>query len=62
MNDCIFVKNNYAFVKVRLVDILHLEADNNYVQLVTTEKKILLRLTLSQLLEKLLGNISNRQL
>jgi len=52
MNDCIFVKSNYAFVKIRLADILYIEAENNYVQLVTAEKKLLLRLSLSQLLEK----------
>ena len=52
MNDCIFVKNNYAFVKIRLADILYLEAENNYIQLVTAEKKLLLRLPLGQLLEK----------
>lgn len=53
MNDYIFVKNNYVFVKIKLEDILYAEADNNYVQLVTTEKKLLLRLSLSQLLEKI---------
>ena len=52
MNDCIFVKSNYSFVKIRLADILYMEAENNYVQLVTAEKKLLLRLSLSQLLEK----------
>lgn len=53
LNEYIFVKNNYAFVKLRLEDILYAEADNNYVQLVTTEKKLLLRLSLSQLLDKI---------
>jgi len=53
MNDYIFVKNNYVFVKIKLDEILYAEAENNYVQLVTTEKKLLLRLSLSQLLEKI---------
>ena len=53
MNDYVFVKNNYVFVKIKLDEILYAEADNNYVQLVTTEKKLLLRLSLSQLLEKI---------
>ncbi|MBS1564411.1 MAG: LytTR family transcriptional regulator DNA-binding domain-containing protein [Bacteroidetes bacterium] len=53
MNDCIFVKNNYAFVKIRLADILYMEAENNYVQLVTADKKFMLRLSLTQLLEKI---------
>jgi DNA-binding LytR/AlgR family response regulator len=53
MNDYIFVKNNYVFVKIRLADLLYLEADNNYVNVVTQEKKFVLRLSLSQLLEKI---------
>lgn len=53
MNDYIFVKNNYVFVKIRLADILYAEAENNYVQLLTHDKKLLLRLSLSQLLEKI---------
>lgn len=53
MNDYIFVKHNYVFVKLKLDDILYAEADNNYVQLVTTEKKLLLRLSLNQLIEKI---------
>ena len=53
MNDYIFVKNNYVFVKIRLADLLYLEADNNYVNVITLEKKFVLRLSLSQLLEKI---------
>lgn len=52
LNDHIFVKHNYSFVKIRLTDILYAAADNNYVHLVTQEKKFLLRLSLSQLLDK----------
>lgn len=53
MNDCIFVKNNYSFVKIPLSDILYVEAENNYVQLATADKKLLLRLSLSLLLERI---------
>ena len=53
MNDYIFVKHNYAFVKISLSDIWYVEAENNYVQLVTGEKKVLLRLSFAQLLEKI---------
>jgi two-component system, response regulator PdtaR len=53
MNEHIFVKNNYVFVKIRLADLLYVEADNNYISLVTEEKKFLLRLSLNQLLEKI---------
>lgn len=52
INDCIFVKQNYTFVKIRMSDILYIETENNYVQMVTPEKKLLLRLSLGQLLEK----------
>jgi len=53
MNDHIFVKSNYAFVKVKLDELLYVEADNNYTAIVTGEKKFLLRLSLSQLLDKI---------
>jgi DNA-binding LytR/AlgR family response regulator len=53
MDDHIFVKNNYAFVKLKLSELLYVEADNNYTSIVTTEKKFLLRLSLNQMLEKI---------
>jgi two-component system, response regulator PdtaR len=53
MNDHIFVKHNYVFVKIKLSELLYIEADNNYVSLVTSEKKFLVRLSLGQLLEKI---------
>lgn len=53
MNDHIFVKHNYAFVKLKLCDLLYVEADNNYTSIITTEKKFLLRLSLNQMLDKI---------
>ncbi|MDF2187469.1 response regulator [Paraflavitalea sp. CAU 1676] len=53
MNEYIFVKNNYVFVKIRLADLLYIEADNNYINVITAEKKFVLRLSLSQLLDKI---------
>lgn len=53
LNDYIFVKHQYAFVKIRLTDILYVEAENNYVQLITPERKFLLRQSMAQLLEKI---------
>lgn len=52
MHDHIFVKHNYAFVKLKLCELLYIEADNNYTSIVTADKKFLLRLSLNQLLEK----------
>jgi DNA-binding LytR/AlgR family response regulator len=54
MNDCIFVKQNYQFIKIRLPDILYVESDNNYTNIFTAEKKITLRISLNQLLEKII--------
>jgi DNA-binding LytR/AlgR family response regulator len=53
MNDHIFVKHNYAFIKLKLEDLLYIEAENNYSSIITADKKFLLRLSLSQLLEKI---------
>ncbi len=53
MDGYIFVKHNYAFVKVKLADIQYVEADNNYVHLVLTENKLLLRLSMNQLLARI---------
>ncbi len=53
MNDHIFVKSNYAFVKLKLCELLYVEADNNYISIVSAEKKFLLRLSLNQLLDKI---------
>ena len=53
MHDHIFVKHNYAFVKLKLSELLYIEADNNYTSIVTADKKFLLRLSLNQLLEKI---------
>lgn len=53
MHDHIFVKHNYAFVKLKLSELLYIEADNNYTSIVTADKKFLLRLSLNQLQEKI---------
>jgi DNA-binding LytR/AlgR family response regulator len=54
MGDCVFVKYNYQFVKVRLADILFVQADSNHINLHTSDKKFVLRLSLSQLFDRLL--------
>ncbi|MFL5746693.1 MAG: LytTR family transcriptional regulator DNA-binding domain-containing protein [Niastella sp.] len=53
MHDHIFVKHNYAFVKLKLSELLYIEADNNYTSIIAADKKFLLRLSLNQLLEKI---------
>lgn len=49
----IFVKQNYRFVKFRLSEILFAEADNNYVNIHTPQQKFVLRLSLSDLIDRL---------
>ncbi len=53
LREYIFIKQNYRFVKFRLSDILFAEADNNYVNIHTLGQKYALRLSLSDLLERL---------
>lgn len=54
INDCIFIKQNYQFVKIRLADVLYVESDNNYVRIITNGNLFVLRLSLNQLLEKII--------
>jgi DNA-binding LytR/AlgR family response regulator len=51
-NDNLFVKMNYRFVKLPVASILYISAENNYIHLVTAERKFVLRLSLNQLMEK----------
>ncbi len=53
LKDYVFIKQNYRFVKVILADILYAEADNNYVHIVTNEKKYTVRMPLQQLEDKI---------
>jgi two-component system, response regulator PdtaR len=52
VNDDIFIKQNYQFVKFPLSDILYLEADKTYTTIVTTQKKYAIKLTISHVLER----------
>lgn len=54
IQDCIFIKQNYQFVKIRLDDIQYVESDNNYVRIITNSNLFALRLSLNQLLEKII--------
>lgn len=49
----LFIRQNHQFLKVRLADILFLEADNNYIVLQTTTQKFALRMPLSSALERI---------
>jgi len=51
-NNYFFVKHNYRFNKFSLDELLFAESDNNYIKLVTTSKKIALRVSLQYIAEK----------
>jgi len=51
--DCIYVKRNFRFVKIRLDEILYMEADGNYVHIVAGNEKFTVRLSLTQAMEKI---------
>lgn len=53
VNDAIFIKQNYQFVKFPLNDILFLEADDIHTTIVTSQKKYVLRLSLTAVFERL---------
>jgi DNA-binding LytR/AlgR family response regulator len=53
LNDHVFIRDNYQFVRVPLHDIVLLEADNTYTKLLTASRKYALRLTLSAVLARL---------
>lgn len=53
LKEYIFIKQNYRFVKFKLSEVLFAEADNNYVNIHTQTQKFVLRLSLSDLLERL---------
>ena len=49
----IFIKRNFQFVKLKLSEILFLEADGNYVHVVMKDKKFTVRLSLLQVIQKI---------
>ncbi len=53
VEDAIFIKNNYRFVKITLRDIKYMEAENSYTIINTSDQKIALRMPLSGFLERL---------
>ncbi|MBO0934564.1 response regulator [Fibrella aquatilis] len=53
INNYLYIKQNYQFIRIDMNDLLYLEADNTYTKLVTTGRKYILRLTLSSILERI---------
>ncbi|CCH54798.1 two component transcriptional regulator, LytTR family [Fibrisoma limi BUZ 3] len=49
----VFIKQNYRFTKFRIDDVLYLQSEGNYTDIITKESKYTLRLVLGKVLEKL---------
>jgi DNA-binding LytR/AlgR family response regulator len=53
LKDSLFIRTNGMLVKLKLQDIIYLEADANYTQVHTKDKKFVIRSTLKELEGKL---------
>lgn len=53
INNYVYIKQNYQFVRINLSDLIYLEADNTYTKLVTSDRKHIIKLTLSSILERI---------
>lgn len=53
LNDSLFIRTNGMLVKIKLQDIIYLEADANYTQVFAKDKKYVIRATLKDLEGKL---------
>lgn len=54
LNDFIFIKQNYRFVKLKTDDIQYIESANNYINIIASSQKFALRLQMNELLENLI--------
>ena len=53
VKDYYFIKQNYRFIKFQLADVLFLQSDGNYTDIVTREGKYTLRVVMSKVIEKM---------
>ncbi|MGE5394946.1 MAG: LytR/AlgR family response regulator transcription factor [Candidatus Saccharibacteria bacterium] len=53
----LFVKDGYKQVKICIEDILFIQGEGNYLNIVTYKEKVMARMTFQYLLEKLPGNL-----
>jgi DNA-binding LytR/AlgR family response regulator len=49
----IFIKQNYRFIKLLAEDLLYIEADRNHSYIVTKKQKIIIRIALATIVERL---------
>jgi two-component system, response regulator PdtaR len=53
LNDHLFIKQNYRFVKLKTEDIQYMESANNHVSIIAATQKFTVRMQMTELLEKL---------
>lgn len=53
LTDCIFIPDNYEHVKVKLKDVLYLQADGSYLKLFTTSRYFQLSINLKKFSEQI---------
>jgi DNA-binding LytR/AlgR family response regulator len=53
----IFVKDGYRQIKICVEDILYIQSEGNYLNIVSNNEKILVRMTFQSLMEKLPANL-----
>lgn len=51
----IFIKDGYKQIKIGIDEIVYIQSEGNYLNIATTEKKVVARMTFQQLSEKLPG-------
>lgn len=51
--DAIFIKQNYRFVKLKVEDLVYIEADRNHSYLVMTHQKFIVRMPLTLVVERI---------
>lgn len=54
--DCIFIRDSYMFVKLRIEDIIYIKSDKNYLEVHLRKNRRLVRGKLSQFLQRLPEN------
>lgn len=55
-DDAFFIKQNYRFVKLKLEDLIYVEADRNHSYLVMKQQKFIVRMPLAEVVERLDGD------
>lgn len=57
LNKFIFVKDGYKQIKIGIEDILYVQSEGNYLNIVSVNEKVLVRMTFQSIMEKLPANL-----